>query len=91
MEKTFSSFHPEKPQMDTLSELISLSAVQSFAQILIHNVILFINTSTMLGTTKIIPFAGLSARRYRRSDCQWKTRCSYNSKNEWECSVELVC
>ena len=35
----------------SLLEMIALSAVQSFAKILIDNVILFINTSTILGTT----------------------------------------
>ena len=39
---------------NTLLEIIALSTVQSFARIPIHNVILFINTSTMLGTTKVI-------------------------------------
>ena len=36
----------------TLLAMIALSAVQS----LIHNAILFINTSTMLGTTKVIGY-----------------------------------
>ena len=34
--------------------MIALSAVQSFARIPIHNAILFINSSTMLGTSKAI-------------------------------------
>ena len=38
----------------SLLEMITLLAVQSFAWILIHNAILFINTSPMLGTIKFI-------------------------------------
>ena len=38
----------------SLLAMIVLSAVQSFQRILIHNAILFIKTSTMLGTTKDI-------------------------------------
>ena len=34
--------------------MIALSLVQSFTRILIHNAILFINTLTMFGTTKVI-------------------------------------
>ena len=34
--------------------MIALSAVQSFVRIPNHNVILFINSSTILGTTKAI-------------------------------------
>ena len=37
-----------------LLEMIALSVVQSFAGILIHNAILFINTTTMFGTTIVI-------------------------------------
>ena len=35
-------------------EIIALSAVQSFPRLLIHNAILFINTSTMIGTREVI-------------------------------------
>ena len=38
--------------------MVTLSAVESFVQILIHNAILFINTSTMLETTKVIGYLG---------------------------------
>ena len=34
--------------------MVNLSVVQSFTRILIHNALLFINTSTMLGITKVI-------------------------------------
>ena len=37
-----------------LLEIITLLAVQSVARMLIHNTFLFINTSTMLGTTKVM-------------------------------------
>ena len=40
--------------MNPLLAIIALSAVQSFPRLLIHNAILFINTSTMLGTRKVI-------------------------------------
>ena len=39
-------------EFDDLLSMTALSAVQSFAWIPIHNTILFINTSSMLGTTK---------------------------------------
>ena len=38
----------------TLLEMIALSPVQSFPRILIHKAILFINTFTIFGTTKVI-------------------------------------
>ena len=37
----------------SLLEIIALSAAQSFPRLLIHNAILFINTSTMLGTKAV--------------------------------------
>ena len=37
----------------SLMAMIALSAVQSFAPILIHNAVLFINTSTMHAITKV--------------------------------------
>ena len=39
---------------NTLPAMIALSAVQSYAWILIHNAVLFINASRMLGITKVI-------------------------------------
>ena len=51
---TDSSLKVEVGSCPTSLEMIILSAVQSFVQMLIHSAILFINTSTILGTTKII-------------------------------------
>ena len=39
--------------------MIPLSAVQLFTQILIHKAILFINTSTIRGTTNILNWAAM--------------------------------
>ena len=30
--------------------------------------------------TTYIPFPGVSARRYRRSDCKWTTKCTYRGE-----------
>ena len=42
------------PVVLALLAIITLSAAQSFPRLLIHNAILFINTSTMLGTREVI-------------------------------------
>ena len=39
---------------ESLLEIITLSAVESFPRLLIHNAILLIKTSTMLGTGEVI-------------------------------------
>ena len=49
-----SSFKLSCANQVSLLEMIILSAVQSFARIQIQNVIMFITTSTMLNTTKVI-------------------------------------
>ena len=41
-------------EMFSLLAIIALLAVQSFPWLLIHNAILFINTSTMLDTREVI-------------------------------------
>ena len=45
---------PRKKRKQNLLEMIGLSAVQSFAWILIHNATLSIKASTMLGTRKVV-------------------------------------
>ena len=47
-------FPPSGKPNAVLLAIVALSAVQSFVQILTHNAILFINTSAMFGTTKVI-------------------------------------
>ena len=42
----------KRQSLHSLLAMVAFSAVYSFAMILIHNVILFINTSTMFGITK---------------------------------------